>query len=85
VAAALAAPAGHQRATLLARIDRAIEPFDVAGLGDRQRRDWYPVRADDLIAAAPRLGATPIQIERLLERSGFAGTSAARNPPSPSG
>jgi FADH2 O2-dependent halogenase len=85
VAAALAAPVGHQRATLLARIDRAIEPFDVAGLGDRQRGDWYPVRADDLIAAAPRLGATPIQIERLLERSGFAGTSAFRNPPSPSG
>jgi FADH2 O2-dependent halogenase len=79
VAATLAAPVGHQRASLLARIDRAIEPFDVAGLGDRQRRDWYPVRADDLIAAAPRLGATPIQIERLLERSGFAGTSASRN------
>jgi FADH2 O2-dependent halogenase len=84
VAAALAAPVGHQRAALLARIDRAIEPFDVAGLGDRQRRDWYPVRADDLVAAAPRLGAMPIQIERLLERSGFAGTSAFRNAPSPS-
>jgi FADH2 O2-dependent halogenase len=79
VAAALAVPVGYERATLLARIDRTIEPFDVAGLGDRQRRDWYPVRADDLIAAAPRLGATPIQIEQLLERSGFAGTSASRN------
>jgi FADH2 O2-dependent halogenase len=79
VAAALAHPAGDRRAALVARIDRAIEPFDVAGLGDRQRRDWFPVRADDLIAAAPRLGATPTQIERLLERSGFAGTSASRS------
>ncbi len=32
-------------ALLIARIDRAIEPFDVAGLGDRTRHDWYPVRA----------------------------------------
>ncbi len=85
VAAALADPVGDRRAALVARIDRAIEPFDVAGLGDRQRRDWYPVRADDLVAAAPRLGATPIQIERLLERSGFAGLSGLRNPGAPSG
>jgi FADH2 O2-dependent halogenase len=79
VAAALAGPEGRQRAALLARIDRAIEPFDVAGLGDRRRRDWYPVLADDLIAAASKLGATPVQIERLLERSGFARASASRN------
>jgi FADH2 O2-dependent halogenase len=80
VAAALAAPEGRPRAMLLARIDRAIEPFDVAGLGDRQRRDWFPVLAADLIAAAPRLGANPKQMGRLLERSGFARTSASRNP-----
>jgi FADH2 O2-dependent halogenase len=77
-AQARAAPDARQRDALLARIDRAIEPFDVAGLGDRRRRDWYPVRADDLIAAAPRLGAAPFQIEQLLERSGF-GTSVLRN------
>ena len=39
------------REALFARIDRAIEPFDIAGLGDDARRDWYPVLAEDLVAA----------------------------------
>jgi FADH2 O2-dependent halogenase len=69
--AALGAPGGAARDQLVARIDRAIAPIDVAGLGDRRRRDWYPVLAGDLMTAAPRLGATPAQIDRLLERSGF--------------
>jgi FADH2 O2-dependent halogenase len=70
--AALASPRGLDRDALFSRIDRAIEPFDVAGLRDRSRRDWYPVLAGDLLAAAPKLGATPDQLDRLLERSGFA-------------
>lgn len=69
--AASAAPRGEERTALLTRIDRAIEPFDVAGLGNRGRRDWYPVLAEDLVSAAPRLGVTPAEVERLLERSGF--------------
>jgi FADH2 O2-dependent halogenase len=56
----------------LARIDRAIEPFDIAGLLDRSRRDWYPARADDLVANAAKLDASANEIELLLERSGFA-------------
>jgi tetracycline 7-halogenase / FADH2 O2-dependent halogenase len=60
------------RQALLDRIDRAIAPFDVAGLGDRERRDWYPVVASDLERAAARLGAAPHQIAQLLQRSGFA-------------
>jgi FADH2 O2-dependent halogenase len=63
---------GHGRASLVARIDRAIEPFDVAGLGDRSRRDWYPVLASDLVAGASKLHASAAQVDRLLERSGFA-------------
>ncbi len=69
--AALQRPTGDARAGLMARIDRAIEPFDIAGLGDRSRRDWYPVLASDLAAAAAKLHASPAQIERLLARSGF--------------
>ena len=38
--------------TLLRPIDRAIEPFDIAGLLDRSRRDWYPVLAEDLVGNA---------------------------------
>jgi tetracycline 7-halogenase / FADH2 O2-dependent halogenase len=79
-AAAASAPlTGEERRTLLARIDRAIEPFDVAGLGDRARRDWYPIRADDLVAAAPKLGAAPEEVGRLLQRCGFTGSAVAHS------
>jgi FADH2 O2-dependent halogenase len=59
------------RARLFDDIDRAIEPFDTAGLRDRTRRDWYPVLAADLVAGAPKLGADAAEIGRLLARSGF--------------
>ncbi len=42
-------PPARHRAALFDRIDRAIEPFDTAGLLDRSRRDWYPMLASDLI------------------------------------
>ena len=62
---------GREKDALLARIDRAIEPFDVAGLLDRRRRDWYPVLADDLLSNASKLDASTGDVERLLERCGF--------------
>jgi FADH2 O2-dependent halogenase len=71
-ALAAAAPAGATRDALLSRIDRAIEPFDTAGLLDRSRRDWYPVLASDLIANASKLAATAGEADLLLERCGFA-------------
>jgi len=72
--AAAAGPQGSARRALEARIDRAIEPFDTAGLLDRRRRDWYPVVAADLLASGDKLGATPAEITRLLERCGMAPT-----------
>lgn len=71
--AALAAtsPHGTPRMALVARIDRAIEPFDTAGLLDRTRRNWYPVLASDLIASAPKLEASVEDVNRLLERCGL--------------
>lgn len=56
---------------LIEEILRVIEPIDVAGLGDRKRRNWYPVEAEDLLAAAGKLEATPGEIQALLRRSGF--------------
>jgi tetracycline 7-halogenase / FADH2 O2-dependent halogenase len=70
-AVAVAASGGAGRDGLFARIDRAIEPFDIAGLRDRTRRDWYPVLAEDLIAGAAKLEASTEDIDRLLARSGF--------------
>ena len=64
IALAAGSADGRGRDGLLARIDRAIEPFDVAGLRDRTRRDWYPVRADDLLAARARLDASDAEIVR---------------------
>jgi tetracycline 7-halogenase / FADH2 O2-dependent halogenase len=72
---ALAKPRGQSRDELCALIDRAIEPFDVAGLLDRSRADWYPVRAEDLTGGASKLQAAPEDIDALLERCGYAPTA----------
>jgi FADH2 O2-dependent halogenase len=74
---AASAPQGSARRELEARIDRAIEPFDTAGLLDRRRRDWYPVVAADLLTSAGKLNATPEEILRLLERTGVVPAAAA--------
>jgi FADH2 O2-dependent halogenase len=63
---ALDARSEPARRALESRIDRAIEPFDAAGLRDRSRRDWYPVLASDLLESAGRFNTTPDDIvERL--------------------
>jgi FADH2 O2-dependent halogenase len=50
---------------------RAIEPFNVAGLGHPERRNWYPADAEDLLRGAPKLGANREEIGSLLDRCGF--------------
>ena len=67
-------PHGSARRTLQRRIDSAIEPFDTAGLLDASRRDWYPVRADDLLASAAKFAATREEVLALLERTGMLAT-----------
>ena len=74
LAAGEARHAARQR--LLDDIAAAIAPFDVAGLGDTTRRDWYPVLASDLHAAHERLGVSPAAIDALLARCGFGNASA---------
>jgi FADH2 O2-dependent halogenase len=51
---------------------KAIKPFDLAGLGDASRCNWHPCRAEDLLAAASKLGVERAAIEQLLARCGFA-------------
>lgn len=62
---------GAARGALEARIDRAIEPFDIAGLRNWERRSWYAVLADDLLASASKLEATHADVYALLERTGM--------------
>jgi tetracycline 7-halogenase / FADH2 O2-dependent halogenase len=76
-------PVNGERDALMQRIDRAIEPFDTVGLLDESRRSWYPVLADDLIAGAPKLGATTDEIYRLLERCGFDSDRSMRSAAGP--
>ena len=56
---------------VIEEIFRIIEPFDVAGLGNRARRGWYPVEADDLLRAAHKVGATREEVLQMLVRCGF--------------
>jgi FADH2 O2-dependent halogenase len=77
---ATARPRGRSRDALCDRIDRAIEPFDTAGLLDRSRRDWYPVIADDLLASASKLNATADEISRLLEKLSWPAGSRGASP-----
>ena len=62
---------GRGSKELIEQILRVIEPFNVAGLGDPARRNWYPVRADDLYRNASKVGATREEISQLLNRCGF--------------
>jgi FADH2 O2-dependent halogenase len=48
-----------------------IEPFNVAGLGDPARHNWYPADADDMLNSAGKLGATREEVAVVLNRCGF--------------
>jgi tetracycline 7-halogenase / FADH2 O2-dependent halogenase len=61
----------RESADLTEEILRAIEPFNVAGLGDPRRRNWYPVNPEDLIRSAHKLEASPDEALELLKRCGF--------------
>ena len=60
-----------ERTTLLAKIYKAIEPFDVAGLGKRERHPFYPALAEDFLSAAHKLRATRAEAERALADCAF--------------
>jgi tetracycline 7-halogenase / FADH2 O2-dependent halogenase len=49
----------------------AIEPVNIAGLGNPARQNWYPVDADDLLNAAGKLESTKEEITQMLEKCGF--------------
>lgn len=57
---------------VIGQILRVIEPIDVAGLGNRERRNWFPVDAEDLLRAAHKVGATRDEILQMLARCGFS-------------
>jgi FADH2 O2-dependent halogenase len=62
------AESSHLRASIL----QAIEPFNVAGLGEAQRRNWFPVDPCDLLRGAGKLGVTEGAILSLMQQCGLA-------------
>jgi tetracycline 7-halogenase / FADH2 O2-dependent halogenase len=50
---------------------KIIDPFNVAGLGDPHRRNWYGVDAEDLLSSAWKLGISREKVSQMLHRSGF--------------
>ena len=67
---------GGEMDLLIREILAAIEPFNVAGLGRAERRNWYPVAAGDLLDGASKLDATQDDIHAMLRRCGFETTRA---------
>jgi FADH2 O2-dependent halogenase len=63
------------RLSLMADVHEAIAPLDVAGLGRRDRRNWYAFRGEDLVDNAEKVGATAGEARALLERCGLAETA----------
>lgn len=61
----------NNAASFIAEILAAIEPFNIAGLGRPERRNWYPVEAADMLDAAAKLNATRDEVLALLQRCGF--------------
>jgi len=57
-----------KREEVLAKVRKTIEPFNVAGLADPAKRNWYPVVPDDLYAAAAKLGSSADAIREMLLR-----------------
>ena len=62
---------GKERQRLIARIEDVVRPFDVAGLTQLNRQNWFPVVAEDLLSAKDKVGATREELELLLQRAGF--------------
>lgn len=52
-------------------IAEAIAPFDIAGLCDKRRHPWYPVRIEDLYAGQEKLEVNHSDLDDMLVRCGL--------------
>lgn len=60
-----------ERNKLIEQIYETIEPFDVAGLEDLDRKNYYPALAEDILDNADKLKVGRQEIEESLKKSGF--------------
>ena len=59
------------REVILRKISETIEPFNISGLADPLKRNWYPVVLDDLFGSAAKLKSTDSEIREMLLREGM--------------
>jgi FADH2 O2-dependent halogenase len=52
-------------------ISQIVAPFNIAGLADPRRHNWYPVDANDLLNSAEKVDSTTEETTQLLEKCGF--------------
>ena len=62
---------GRETEAFTEEVVRVIEPFNLGRFGDPALHNLYPVRAEDLLDAGSKLGASRAEIVAMLERSGF--------------
>ena len=60
-----------RRKQLLSAIHHAITPIDVAGLTDQSRKNWFPVKGADLLAATRKLSVPASRVRNFLQANGF--------------
>ena len=53
----------------LSAIAHAIDRWNVAGLCDRSKRNWYGVDLEDTVRAAHKLGVAPDRVRSILVAS----------------
>ena len=56
----------RERRDLHPRVARAVDRFNIAGLCDPSKRNWYGVDLDDAVRGAHKLGVAPQEVERVL-------------------
>lgn len=61
---------GHSSEDLVRRTERLVDPFNVIGLFQPRRRNWYPVDFADLYRTSAKLNATPADIDAFLAKAG---------------
>ena len=62
---------GHSSEDLVRRIEQLVDPFNVIGLFQTRRRNWYPVDFTDLYRTSAKLDATPADIDAFLAKAGL--------------
>jgi FADH2 O2-dependent halogenase len=59
---------------------RLIDPFNLGRFGEPVRRNWYPMRGEDLLDSGYKLGASRGEIMAMLDRTGFLGMGETAGP-----